>query len=316
MEKTLVKEPSYSYYGLSEVVMANEAKRIVCSDVFFHHLMRECDEVRLLLCQSLINSHLIVETSLENTNYFHEKSGGKTVILDIVAKDDCGYFYNIEMQVGVMDENNFVRFQSYAHKLLEKQEYKGVKYVHIRDVYQLVICDKLVKELDQYQHDFHMYDDKNKVSLPYHKVNIRFIQLPLIHRRIKEGDINPIDEVMYLLSTGKKYKDNGCREVDIMMDEFIKYAQSDRFLGDYFMMSREIVERTIRDDAKEAGKEEGIKEAEVKWKYEILQKQLMLKYGEKCSWLNDCLIEQLNKVSELIVTDISLDDLKKKVLSE
>lgn len=49
-----------------------------------------------------------------------------------------------------------------------------------------------------------------------------------------------------------------------MMNEFIKYAQSDRFLGDYFMMSRKIVAKIIRDDGEEEGKVEDIKEAEEK----------------------------------------------------
>lgn len=330
MKNKGIKEPTFPYHNMVDVQHVNYIKKHICSDEFFHHLMNTFDDIRLTICQSLIEEHHIIETKIENVEYFHELSGGKRLILDVVAKDEQGYFYNVEMQVGTMNEDNYVRFQCYANKLLQKQENRGEKYFNIRDVYQLIICDKLVKELNNYQHDFQMYDYNNEVLLPYHKVHMRIIQLPRIHQNMKKKKLDPIDEIMYLFSTGTKCKEEGCREVDQIMDEYLKYVQSDRFLGDYFAFSREIMEMTMRDEAKEEGqaigkkegkkigiqegRKVGLKEGLQLGKYELIQKQLYRKYHDDCIWIKKCTVEQLDLISELVIENISLEDLKIKIM--
>ena len=152
----------------------------MCSDTFFHFLLEKSESVRLLICQSLIEDHQIVETVLENTEFYGTDTAGKKMVLDIVTKDEEGCIYNIEMQVGSIDENDFIRFQCYGTKRLQTQEKRGMDYHTIHNMYQLIISDKNIKELSHYQHDFDMYDYQHGVILPYHKIHMRIIQLPKI----------------------------------------------------------------------------------------------------------------------------------------
>ncbi|MEG0276001.1 MAG: PD-(D/E)XK nuclease family transposase [Coprobacillus sp.] len=296
LKKSTIKEQSLVYF-------INSIKKEICSDDFFHYLIENSQSVRQLLCQSLIDDVLIKETVLEDVQSYHSLKGGKKLILDIVASDEEGRYYNIEMQVGSIDENDFIRFQCYSAKLLEKQEKKGEEYRQIKDIYQFIISDKLIGDLNRYQHDFHMYDHKHCVSLPYHKIHTRIIQLPKIEEMLMSNDrVQPIDEVMYMFATGKKYKKEACEEVNIMWEAYSRYVQSDRFLSDYAEFRDEMLYRSKMSSAKENGEKE------------ILKIMLKTKYQEECDWLDRCTTKQRQHIAEIIFKDMTLEELKKQAL--
>lgn len=308
MKDKKVKEPTFNYHTIGTLSLQ---KDIICSDIFFHHMIKDCDDVRLLLCQSLVDYQLI-ETYIEDVEFFHSLEDGKKMILDVVARDSQGYLYNIEMQVGKISEDDFIRFQCYANKLLELQAKKGQDYISIQDVCQFIISDKMIEGLKEYQYDFHMYDKDNHISLPNHKVHMRIIQLPMIDEYIKDKEMEPIDEVMYLLSKGEENRNGKSKEVKHIMDEYLKYMDSGRALAEYSLYSKEKLYRTkinrAKQEAKESrelGRNEGLC---------IAYTQLLYtKYQDDGLWLRECTSQQLEKLGLLILSDISLEELKKQV---
>lgn len=303
MKKNSVKEKALVY---SMGVM----KDVITSDGFFHYVMEKSDVVRLLVCQSLISDCTIMETKVENTLFYQNVQNAKKMILDIVAKDEQGHFYNIEMQKGLMNEDDFIRFQCYAYKLLERQERKGKDYHIIKDVYQLIISEDKIKELDKYQYDFIMYDQKQKKALPYHKVHMRIIELERLERVE-----TTIDKVMYLLKTGRRYQEERtCKEVEEIMDKYWEFIESD----DYFAWcAKDRDERLYHSKlnyAKKEGIEEGINEGRKETLYQMYSHILEKKYHKDTSWLKGCSLEQLSSLGDYILEDISLEELKPIIL--
>ncbi len=315
MKTHIVKEKSVVY-------PINIMKNVITSDGFFHYVMEKSDILRLLICQSIIDDH-IIETKVEKTEFYQNAYNGKKMILDIVARDEQRHLYNIEMQKGLINEDDFIRFQCYAYKLLERQERKGVNYHKIKDVYQLIISEKNISDLDEYQYDFMMYDEKQRKSLPYHKVHMRIVQLERLERVE-----TTIDKVMYLLKTGRRYQEERtCKEVEEIMDKYWEFIESD----DYFAWcAKDRDERLYHSKlnyarkegiakGKEEGKEEGIAKGKEEGRKETLYQMyshiLEKKYHKDTSWLKRCSLEQLSSIGDYILEDISLTDLKKYVFN-
>lgn len=125
-------------------------------DCFFHYLLKYDDELRLFLCRYLSQDDSIRSTTIESSETYSEIFNGKTLVLDILCRDDQGRYYNFEMQNGDIDENELIRFNNYLYRIIEHQQKKGKDYTHIENVYQLIFyTGNRIKGMNGYRNDIH-----------------------------------------------------------------------------------------------------------------------------------------------------------------
>ena len=152
----------------------------------------------------MIKERTIISTTVENSILYSSIESGKKYVLDIVAKDDQGDIYNIEMQCYRTDENDLKRFQVYGFRLTQNESNKGTNYKDIRPVRQLIINNSNpIKGLDHYIHHFQFYDHQRKVSLPYNLNEITIVQLAYLN--MESIEIKVFDELMYLFKYNRPY---------------------------------------------------------------------------------------------------------------
>lgn len=111
-------------------------------DAFFHYLVKKHDGIRLLLCQKMLPDKKIVSTTVENSELHGDYVDGKKYVLDILAKDDEGNFYNIEMQCYDIDKNEMIRFQLYGFRIVDHEARKGENYYEVKPIRQMIINTK------------------------------------------------------------------------------------------------------------------------------------------------------------------------------
>ena len=85
------------------------------NDLCFHHLLVENERIRTLICQELVSDRKIISIKLKNAQHYGKSYYEKKFILAI---DDIGDIYNIELQSYGLNEEILVRFELYNAELL------------------------------------------------------------------------------------------------------------------------------------------------------------------------------------------------------
>ena len=173
-------------------------------DGFFHYLIKHHDGIRKTLCQKMIEGHTIVETTVIDGRKEAEFYDNKNLVLDILAKDESGNLYSIEMQCYTINQNEMIRFQLYDFRVITDEAKSGIEYKEVKPLKQMIInASKPIKGLEKYIHHFELYDRKNHVCMPYSLFEVYIIQLAYLN--MENINIEEFDELMYLFKNDEAY---------------------------------------------------------------------------------------------------------------
>lgn len=235
-----------------------------CHDGFFHYLVIKNEKLRLMLCQKMVPERKLVKTEVKNGELYGRFYDHKKFVLDILAEDELGHHYNLEMQCGDITREHMIRFQCYGFRVVDSDAQKGQSYDMVKPVRQMIInAGKPIRGLDGYIHHFEFYDKNHNVRLPYNISDIYIVQLEkLIMEEIEK--IEDFDELMYLFKTdeiyGKMNVGDRIKEAIAMHDE---YMTSDERLA-VIQRERDEWARNDYERSKKKKFEEEMKQLEVK----------------------------------------------------
>mgnify|MGYP000923994828 CR=1 FL=1 len=203
------------------------------NDLYFHHLLVENERIRTLICQELILDREIVSTKLKNAQQYGKNFYEKKLILDILAIDDVGDLYNIELQTYGLNEEILVRFELYNAELLRQQVKQGEDYTSAHVVRSLIISyGHILDNAPLYKCHFRMVDDEHHIVYPFNRMEITIIQLEYINQVINE--MTSFNQLMYLFKNEKPYDKI---EIDYRIKEAIqmhdRYISSDESYQEY-----------------------------------------------------------------------------------
>ena len=226
------------------------------NDLYFHHLLVENERIRTLICQELILDREIVSTKLKNAQQYGKNFYEKKLILDILAIDDVGDLYNIELQTYGLNEEILVRFELYNAELLRQQVKQGEDYTSAHVVRSLIISyGHILDNAPLYKCYFRMVD----IVYPFNRMEITIIQLEYINQVINE--MTSFNQLMYLFKNEKPYDkieiDYRIKEAIQMHDKYISSEESyleylDRLDNEILLRSRD---RKIKEANQKAEKE-------------------------------------------------------------
>ena len=233
-------------------------------DAFFHFLVKGHDGIRKTLCQKMIVDHTIVETSIVDGERNAEFYDGKNFVLDILAKDEIGNLYNIEMQCYEITYEEMVRFQLYNFRVLSNEVKRGVSYSKVKPLRQMIInVSQPLPELKEYIHRFVLYDKDYGVAMPYSLYEVYIVQLAFLD--MDNINIEEFDELMYLFKNDIPYdKIKVHKNVQEAMDMHIKFNMSqekyEALRRERDEMTRQFREEAARERAQKQGYEKGVSE--------------------------------------------------------
>ena len=230
------------------------------NDLYFHHLLVENEGIRTLICQELILDREIVSTKLKNAQQYGKNFYEKKLILDILAIDDVGDLYNIELQTYGLNEEILVRFELYNAELLRQQVKQGEDYTSAHVVRSLIISyGHILENTPYYKCHFEKVDDEHHIVYPFNRMEITIIQLEYINQVINE--MTSFNQLMYLFKNEKPYDkieiDYRIKEAIQMHDKYISSEESyleylDRLDNEILLRSRD---RKIKEANQKAEKE-------------------------------------------------------------
>ncbi len=200
------------------------------NDLYFHHLLVENERIRTLICQELVSDRKIISIKLKNAQQYGKNFYEKKLIL---AVDDIGDIYNIELQSYGLNEEILVRFELYNAELLRQQVKQGEDYTSAHVVRSLIISyEHILDNAPLYKCHFRMVDDEHHIVYPFNCAKITIIQLEYINQAINE--ITSFNQLMYLFKNEKPYDKI---EIDYRIKETIqmhdKYISSDESYQEY-----------------------------------------------------------------------------------
>ena len=308
-EKEVIKKVSkYSHYA------------------FVHYLFTHSSNIRLLFCQKIIKDRKIISTKIENSIFSGDASTVKDSILDIVAVDDAGEYYNIEMQAYDITESEMNRFQIYTGILLRIQSEKGKGYETIYPVHQILInVGRPIENLNHFYHHFISYDVEHQINQPYSKSDLHIFQLAYLEEEEVTDDFH---QIMYLFK-------NDCLYDTINIGDLAKeainmhesYIDSEEY---WIALRKELAEYRDNTRRREAlkraeaqgieigqkqgiliGEKHGIKIGKKLGTIKLLQNYLQVKFDKDMSeWLNSLDGQQLEIISDHIYIVDSIKELQ------
>lgn len=225
------------------------------NDLYFHHLLVENERIRTLICQELVSDRKIISTKLKNAQQYGKSYYEKKLILDILAVDDIGDIYNIELQTYGLNEEILVRFELYNAELLRQQVKQEEDYTSAHVVRSLIISyGHILENAPYYKCHFEMVDDEHHMVYPFNRMEITIIQLEYIDQVINE--MTSFNQLMYLFKKEKPYDKI---EIDYRIKEAIqmhdKYISSDESYQEYLdRLDNEILLRSRDRKIEEANK--------------------------------------------------------------
>ena len=293
------------------------------NDLYFHHLLVENERIRTLICQELILDREIVSTKLKNAQQYGKNFYEKKLILDILAVDDVGDLYNIELQTYGLNEEILVRFELYNAELLRQQVKQGEDYTSAHVVRSLIISyGHILDNAPLYKCHFRMVDDEHHIVYPFNRMEITIIQLEYINQVINE--MTSFNQLMYLFKNEKPYDkieiDYRIKEAIQMHDKYISSEESyleylDRLDNEILLRSRDRKikeanqkveeEKQKAEEANQKAEEEKQKAEEANQKAEK-EKQKAEEANQRAEKANNEIDNLLSKAKENIIKYINI----------
>ena len=279
------------------------------NDLYFHHLLVENEKIRTLICQELVLDKKIISTKLKNPQQYGKSYYEKKLILDVLAVDDVGDIYNIELQTYGLNEEILVRFELYNAELLRQQVKIGEDYTNAHIVRSMIIFyGHYLKEYPFYKCTFKMHDPIHHVDYPFNRQEITIIQLDYIDQVI--DDMTSFNQLMYLFKNEKAYDkiepDKLVKEAIQMHDKYISSEESyqeylDRLDNEMLLRSRDRKIEEANKQLKSAHKEIEIANSEMDNMLDKT-KENIIKYVEMK--FHDNIRDFINTLSKKQILDI------------
>ena len=282
------------------------------NDLYFHHLLVENERIRTLICQELVLDRRIVSTKLKNAQQYGKSYYEKKLILDILAIDDVGDIYNIELQTYGLNEEILVRFELYNAELLRQQVKQGEDYTNAHIVRSLIISyGHILDNAPYYKCHFKMIDDKHHIVYPFNRMEITIIQLEYIDQAINE--MTSFNQLMYLFKNEKPYDKI---EVDYRIKEAIqmhdKYISSDESYQEYLdRLDNEILLRSRDRKIEEANNE--IDNLLSKTKENIIKYVNMQFHEDISDFISTLSKQQILDIQDCLFDYTSIEELKNSI---
>ena len=282
------------------------------NDLYFHHLLVENERIRTLICQELVLDRRIVSTKLKNAQQYGKSYYEKKLILDILAIDDVGDIYNIELQTYGLNEEILVRFELYNAELLRQQVKQGEDYTNAHIVRSLIISyGHILDNAPYYKCHFKMIDDKHHIVYPFNRMEITIIQLEYIDQAIDE--MTSFNQLMYLFKNEKPYDKI---EVDYRIKEAIqmhdKYISSDESYQEYLdRLDNEILLRSRDRKIEEANNE--IDNLLSKTKENIIKYVNMQFHEDISDFISTLSKQQILDIQDCLFDYTSIEELKNSI---
>ena len=284
------------------------------NDLYFHHLLVENERIRTLICQELVLDRKIVSTKLKNAQQYGKSYYEKKLILDILAIDDVGDIYNIELQTYGLNEEILVRFELYNAELLRQQVKQGEYYTNAHIVRSLIISyGHILDNAPYYKCHFKMIDDKHHIVYPFNRMEITIIQLEYIDQAINE--MTSFNQLMYLFKNEKPYDKI---EVDYRIKEAIqmhdKYISSDESYQEYLdRLDNEILLRSRDRKIEEANNE--IDNLLSKTKENIIKYVNMQFHEDISDFISTLSKQQILDIQDCLFDYTSIEELKNSIIT-
>lgn len=282
------------------------------NDLYFHHLLVENGRIRTLICQELVLDRKIISTKLQNAQQYGKNFYEKKLILDILAIDDVGDIYNIELQTYDLNEEILVRFELYNAELLRQQVKQGEDYTNAHVVRSLIISyGHILENAPYYKCHFEMVDDEHHMVYPFNRMEITIIQLEYIDQVINE--MTSFNQLMYLFKKEKPYDKI---EIDYRIKEAIqmhdKYISSDESYQEYLdRLDNEILLRSRDRKIEEANNE--IDNLLSKTKENII-KYIKMQFHEDISdFISNLSKQQILNIQDHLYDYTSIEELKNSI---
>lgn len=282
------------------------------NDLYFHHLLVENERIRTLICQELVLDRKIVSTKLKNAQQYGKSYYEKKLILDILAIDDVGDIYNIELQTYGLNEEILVRFELYNAELLRQQVKQEEDYTNAHIVRSLIISyGHILDNAPYYKCHFKMIDDKHHIVYPFNRMEITIIQLEYIDQAINE--MTSFNQLMYLFKNEKPYDKI---EVDYRIKEAIqmhdKYISSDESYQEYLnRLDNEILLRSRDRKIEEANNE--IDNLLSKTKENIIKYVNMQFHEDISDFISTLSKQQILDIQDHLYDYTSIEELKNSI---
>ena len=282
------------------------------NDLYFHHLLVENERIRTLICQELVLDRKIISTKQQNAQQYGKNFYEKKLILDILAIDDVGDIYNIELQTYDLNEEILVRFELYNAELLRQQVKQGEDYTNAHVVRSLIISyGHILENAPYYKCHFEMVDDEHHMVYPFNRMEITIIQLEYIDQVINE--MTSFNQLMYLFKKEKPYDKI---EIDYRIKEAIqmhdKYISSDESYQEYLdRLDNEILLRSRDRKIEEANNE--IDNLLSKTKENII-KYIKMQFHEDISdFISNLSKQQILNIQDHLYDYTSIEELKNSI---
>ena len=243
------------------------------NDTLFKLTFGDSKKTRILIC--LINALLQLEgkqkiIEVEILNPFNDKEfiGDKLSIVDIKAKDQQGFLYNIEMQVQV-PQNWDKRALYYASKLYTSQLKEGHVYKKLNKTISIsILNNNCFKDNDDIHNIYRFHN--NKTLKPLNGLmELHFIELAKFDKDKPRSLSSPFEKWLYAFKYGNLYqKESDMLPKELITEEGIEEALKAMRFANSNTQTRYLIEArqkflhdqaSFNDDAREEGLEQGEK---------------------------------------------------------
>ena len=310
------------------------------NDLFFKYTLSREDEGSVYARNTIIERVTgirVKESTVLNPNLDPGIIGKKRIILDVHVKDEQNRHFNIEMQTTYKGLAEMMRFEFYGARALNNQLNSGKKYRDLKPVYQIIFIDEYAWNNRNLINHYQMRNEQGENESYYPLILRTYIHMPAINDIVREKEIlrlNDFEQLVYLFENNKKNDILKSKErlVKVFMDKYEEMQKDDELWSTAMAIQmgearyRYGLEDSFEEGMKEGiikGKEEGKIEGEkigihkgrIEGKISLLLQLLDSKYHEDCSaWLFSLNNEQIENVSNLILTCNTLQELKDQVM--
>ena len=217
-----------------------------------------------------------------------------------------GRLYNFEMQNYDIEDDDEVRFACYLNNMMERQLKRGVDYIDMKDVYQLVLyTGNPVENFHHYQHNLKRGDFEYGAVLEHQKAHAVLLQLQLMEEDLNmEVSLTAINQLAYLFMNGKSHENSETVEdVKDAKDIHNKYMNTDEVIKGYELERERLVIQTKMNKAR---REERYKN--------VLELIDLIYGGVDTRWVESCSFEQLSHAYTLVKKCQSYEEFKVEML--
>ena len=215
---------------------------------------------------------------------------GRTVIMDIVASTENGNIIDVEMERSLKNASP-LRARFHASILDSSLSYVNEKWEKLPEIYVIFICEKDVLETNRLKNHIQRYGEDGEAFED--KVHI-------IYMNATKEDETPLGKLMH---------DLRCENHEDMYDEVLKERVR------YFKQKEggKKIMCDMMEKLEKRGEKRGIKIGEMKSLIQILLKKFP---GMNFEWVKECNEQQIEKIQDHILMNISYEEFYKLVLHD